>query len=178
MVRIPPPRLYFRWRAAAYVPLARKTTWLDGFFVMATVAELLAHKGAEVIRAPETATVFECISEMVKHGAGSIIIVDPEDNMAGVFTERDYLRRIALEGRSSRQTPVTEVMTRDVVWVDPHYTVDECMAVMTKQKIRHLPVMDNGHLLGVISIGDCVRHHSEEAEARVQFLSDYIAGQY
>lgn len=145
---------------------------------MSTVAELLKHKGAEVLRAPATATVYECIAEMVSHGAGSIVIVNPDDEMVGIFTERDYLRRIALEGRSSKKTPVTEVMTREVVWVDPHYTVDECMAVMTKQKIRHLPVMENGHLVGVISIGDCVRHHSEEAEARVQFLSDYIAGQY
>ena len=145
---------------------------------MSTVAELLAHKGTEVLRAPETGTVFECISEMVKHGAGSIVIVNPDDEMVGVFTERDYLRRIALEGRSSKNTKVTDVMTRDVVWVDPHYTIDECMAVMTKQKIRHLPVMENGHLMGIVSIGDCVRHHSDEAEARVQFLSDYIAGQY
>ena len=145
---------------------------------MSTVAQLLKHKGAEVLRAPATATVYECIAEMVSHGAGSIVIVNPDDEMVGIFTERDYLRRIALEGRSSKKTPVTEVMTREVVWVDPHYTVDECMAVMTKQKIRHLPVMENRHLVGVISIGDCVRHHSEEAEARVQFLSDYIAGQY
>ncbi len=145
---------------------------------MSTVAELIGHKGAEVLRAPESATVFDCIAEMVKHHAGSIVVVNPDDEMVGIFTERDYLRRIALEGRSSRDTQVTEVMTRDVVWVDPHYTVDECMAVMTKQKIRHLPVLENGHLMGVVSIGDCVRYHSEEAEARVQFLSDYIAGQY
>ncbi len=145
---------------------------------MSTVAELVGHKGTEVLRAPEPATVFECIAETRKHGAGSIVIVNPEDEMVGIFTERDYLRRIALEGRSSRETPVTDVMTRNVVWVDPHYTVDECMAVMTKQKIRHLPVLENGKLMGIVSIGDCVRHHSEEAEARVQFLSDYIAGQY
>ncbi len=145
---------------------------------MSTVAELLEHKGAEVLRAPESATVFECIAEMVKYGAGSIIIVNPEDAVVGIFTERDYLRRIALEGRSSKNTPVSDVMTRDVVWIDPHYSVDECMAVMSKKKIRHLPVMESGHLSGVISIGDCVRHHSAEAEARVQYLSDYIAGQY
>lgn len=145
---------------------------------MSTVAELLEHKGAEVLRVPESATVYECIAEMVGHGAGSVIVVNPDDEIMGIFTERDYLRRIALEGRSSKKTPVTEVMSPDVVCVDPHYTVDECMAVMTKQKIRHLPVMENGHLVGVISIGDCVRNYSEEAQARVQFLSNYIAGQY
>ncbi len=145
---------------------------------MTTVAELLSHKGTDVLRVPASATVFECIADMVSRGAGSVLIVNPDDEVLGIFTERDYLRRIALEGRSSRSTPVAEVMTRDLVSVDPQYSVDECMAVMTKQKIRHLPVMESGRLVGIVSIGDCVRHYSKEAEARVRFLRDYIAGQY
>lgn len=141
------------------------------------VHDILRHKGTNVLTIEPSATVFESISRMVDHNVGSILVVE-DDEVAGIFTERDYLRRIVLEGRTSKTTRVEEVMTSDVVWVDPGYTVDECMALMTENKCRHLPVLDDGELTGLISIGDCVKQVSRTARARVEELQNYISGKY
>jgi CBS domain-containing protein len=137
----------------------------------------LQHKGSDVLTIEPSATVYEAIAQMVDRNVGSILVME-DDEIAGIFTERDYLRRIVLEGRTSKTTRVAEVMTADVVWVDPGYTVEECMALMTDQKCRHLPVLNDGDLAGIISIGDCVKQASRTAQARAEELEKYISGTY
>lgn len=141
------------------------------------VSDVFRQKGREVISTSRTTTVYDAIATMVEHNVGSILIVDGEA-LCGIFTERDYLRRIILQGRTSKTTRIEEVMTADLVWVDPNFTLQECLAIMTEKKCRHLPVLDEGRLVGVISIGDCVRELFTETQARVQYLTDYITGQY
>lgn len=142
------------------------------------VADLLKHKGnGGVVSIDHRATVYEAIATMVERNVGSILVMDGK-RLVGIFTERDYLRRIILQGRTSKTTLIGEVMTDELVWVDPQFSLDECMAVMTETKCRHLPVLQDENVVGVISIGDCVKELSKEAQARVQYLTAYITGQY
>ena len=141
------------------------------------VADILRHKGSRVVTTPPMTTVYDAIATMVKHNVGSILITDG-DALAGIFTERDYLRRIILQGRTSRNTRIDEVMTTDVIEAAPHHTLEACMAAMTEKRCRHLPVVDDGMIVGIISLGDCVKALLNEAEARVQNLTEYITGQY
>lgn len=141
------------------------------------VSDILRHKGHEVLTTEPTATVYECIAEMVKHNVGSIVVVDGNE-VTGIFTERDYLRRIVLRGRTSKTTQVKEVMTTDVICVEPDASVENCMQIMTAQKCRHLPVLEDGTLNGIISIGDCVKQVSREAQSQVDNLKAYITGKY
>lgn len=142
-----------------------------------TIADLLRQKGSDVLTIDKTATVYEAIEKMEDLHVGSVIVMD-DDEVVGIFTERDYLRRIVLQGRTSKTTPVQDVMTRELVCVDPNYSIQECMAVMTERKFRHLPVIDNGRLAGIVSIGDLVKAISDDAQARVHYLTDYITGKY
>jgi CBS domain-containing protein len=144
---------------------------------MSRVAEILAGKEGPVHTIAHEATVYDAIERMVRHNVGSLIVMENE-TMTGIFTERDYLRRIALEGRTSRNTRVSEVMTRDLIVVGPEESVEDCMAIMSQRRIRHLPVMRDGALAGVVSIGDVVRHLSREREVEIRFLKDYISGRY
>lgn len=142
-----------------------------------TIADLLRQKGSDVLTIDKTATVYEAIERMEDLHVGSIIVMD-DDEVVGIFTERDYLRRIVLQGRTSKTTPVQDVMSRELVCVDPSYSIQECMAVMTERKFRHLPVIDDGRLAGIVSIGDLVKAISDDAQARVHYLTDYITGKY
>jgi CBS domain-containing protein len=142
-----------------------------------TVEEILRQKGTEVLTTDPNSTVFDAIARMVDHNVGSILVTD-DGEIEGIFTERDYLRRIVLEGRTSKTTRVEEVMSTDVVWVDPSYTADECMALMTEHKCRHLPVLSDDTLTGIVSIGDCVKQVSRTARSRVEELQKYISGRY
>lgn len=146
--------------------------------MQSTVSEILREKGNWVLTIRPDATVFEAISEMEKKRVGAVVILDGDERMLGIFTERDYLRRIVLRGRTSKTTRIDEVMTSNVICVHPSYTVGECMATMTDKKLRHLPVVDEGKLVGIISIGDCVKKISREAQAQVRFLTDYVTGKY
>ena len=141
------------------------------------VADIIRHKGGRVVTCGRATTVFDAITKMVEHNVGSILVTDDEA-LRGIFTERDYLRRIILQGRTSKTTRIEEVMTADVLQASPHSTIKECMATMTNQRCRHLPVVEDGELVGLISLGDCVKELLGEAEARVQNLTDYITGQY
>lgn len=143
----------------------------------ASIADILRHKGDWVITIDRAATVFKTIGRMVEHNVGAILVVE-KGKLCGIFTERDYLRRIALEGRSSKTTRVDEVMTEDVLVVGPDATVEECLAIMTENKCRHLPVLRDEHLSGIISIGDCVREMNERAEVQLENLERYVTGQY
>lgn len=142
------------------------------------ISAILKRKGDWVITIDRSATVFETIQRMVEHNVGAIVVTD-NGELCGIFTERDYLRRIALEGRTSRTTNVEEVMTTEVICVAPSATVRECMQIMTAHHCRHLPVLrGDANLSGIISIGDCVRLLSQQAEAEVEELRSYIAGIY
>ena len=141
------------------------------------IASVLSHKGGDVVSIGPDATVFEAISRMVERNVGAIVVVEG-DALRGIFTERDYLRRIALEGRTSRETRVRDAMTADLVTVGPDATTSACLALMTARKIRHLPVLRDGALVGVVSIGDCVRADAEEALSEADELRRFVSGGY
>jgi CBS domain-containing protein len=141
------------------------------------VAALLKQKGDWVVTIDPDATVFDTIGRMVEQNVGAIVVAE-RGEVRGIFTERDYLRRIALQGRTSRETRVSEVMTADLVTVDPDTEVDECLAIMTQRKIRHLPVLRDGHLAGIVSIGDCVRVRLDEATEQAEGLQRFVSGDY
>ena len=142
------------------------------------VSALLARKDGTVVTIAPDATVYQAIERMVAHNVGAIVVVDG-DALAGIFTERDYLRRIALEGRTSRETAVRDVMTADLVTVTPDDAVDACLGTMSDRKIRHLPVLDaGGALVGVVSIGDCVRLVADRARGEADALQSFVSGGY
>lgn len=144
---------------------------------MDQVRDILAVKGATVHTIEKNATVFEAIKKMVDNGVGSLIVMDG-DAICGIFTERDYLRRIVLEGRTSKTTRTGEVTTERLIVVEPSRSLDDCMALMTRERIRHLPVLDKGRLAGVVSIGDIVKCLSKQQAAEIRYLTDYITGKY
>jgi CBS domain-containing protein len=144
---------------------------------MSRVADIIALKGPIVHTLDKRATVFEAVRTMVDHNIGSLVVTDG-DAVHGIFTERDYLRRIVLEGRTSKTTTLAEVASERVIVVDPSRLLEECMATMTSEHLRHLPVIDGGKLAGIISIGDIVKHLSRERDAEVRYLTDYISGKY
>jgi CBS domain-containing protein len=137
------------------------------------VKEILADKGGEVFQIGADATVFEAVKQMVETGVGSLLVTE-EGEITGIFTERDYLRRMALEGRNDKETPVRDVMSSPLVVVTPETPIDECMAVMTDRRIRHLPVVEAGEVVGLISIGDAVKFRSKQQSFEIQYLTDYI----
>jgi CBS domain-containing protein len=143
---------------------------------MADVAKILAEKGGDVIRISGDATVFDAIKRMVEANVGAILVTgNNPDSIEGIFTERDYLRRIAVEGRTSRDTLVRDVMTAPVLVVGPETTVEEAMALMTDRRIRHAPVVEDDRLVGMVSIGDLVRLQSQEQSFKIRYLTEYIS---
>jgi CBS domain-containing protein len=144
---------------------------------MSTVSDLLRTKERLVHTIGKTATVFEAVSKMVAKNVGALVVLD-EGTPCGIITERDYLRKIAVEGRSSKTTFVAEIMSAGLVYVDPDTEVEECMSLMTHRRIRHLPVLDAGHLVGLISIGDAVKSLASERQSQVEELTAYVQGRY
>jgi CBS domain-containing protein len=142
---------------------------------MATVAQILDAKGREVWSIDPDATVYEAVRLMADKGIGALLVMK-DGELAGIVTERDYARKIVLEGRSSRKTPVREVMTTRVLFVQPDQTVAECMALMTDKRTRHLPVLDSKRVVGVVSIGDLVKSVIEEQQVVIEQLQHYISG--
>ena len=137
------------------------------------LSEILGEKSGDVIRIGGDATVYEAVQAMVEANVGALLVTEG-DEISGIFTERDYLRRIAVEGRRSRDTSVREVMSSPVLIVNPGTTVDETMALMTDRRIRHAPVVEDGALVGMISIGDLVKFISKKQSFQIQYLTDYI----
>jgi CBS domain-containing protein len=141
---------------------------------VSTVAEILQEKSGDVIRIDGGATVFDAVKAMVEANVGALLITDGEQ-ITGIFTERDYLRRIAVEGRRSRDTIVSDVMSSPVLVVTQATTVEEAMALMTDKRIRHAPVVDESGLVGIISIGDLVKFTSKQQSYQLQYLTEYIS---
>jgi CBS domain-containing protein len=138
------------------------------------VAKLLEEKGNDVFRIDADATVFDAIKRMVDSNVGALLVTD-HGRVVGVVTERDYLRRVTLEGRTEEETRVREIMTSALVYVTPETSVEECMAVMTERRIRHLPVFtESRELVGIVSIGDLVKFKSKEQDFRIKLLTEYI----
>ena len=142
-----------------------------------TVRSILKVKGGTVWSVSPQATVYEALQLLAEKDVGALIVV-AGGKPAGVFSERDYARKLALHGKSSRETLVQEVMSGSVVFVSPDQTVDECMRIMTRHRIRHLPVLEGADLVGVVSIGDLVNSIISAQAETIHQLSSYIAGKY
>jgi CBS domain-containing protein len=140
---------------------------------MHPLSEILAEKSGAVIEIDGGETVYEAVKAMVAANVGALLVTDG-GAIAGIFTERDYLRRIAVEGRRSRDTLVREVMSSPVICVTPDTSVDEGMALMTDRRIRHAPVVQDGDVIGMVSIGDLVKFTSQKQTFQIQYLQDYI----
>ena len=142
---------------------------------MSRVSEILRGKGTDVLKIDASSTVFDAIKKIVDKNVGSILVTEG-DEVVGIMTERDYLRKIAVLGRTSHETLVNEIMTAPLVYVTPETTIEESMAIMTDRRIRHLPVVENEDVVGIISIGDLVKFQSREQSFQIQYLTDYISG--
>ena len=142
-----------------------------------TVRMILKNKGNYVWSLPPERTVYEAISMMAEKSVGTIVILSGEQ-LVGIISERDYARKVVLKGKLSKETLVSEIMSSPVTTVDPDRTADECMRLMTEKRIRHLPVMDQGKLVGVVSIGDLVKAIVSVQAETIQYLSDYIGGKH
>lgn len=141
---------------------------------MSHVSEILDEKGHRVLKIDADVSVLAAVKQMVEANVGSLLVTEGGE-VTGIVTERDYLRRVAAEGRVDAETAVREITSAPLIVVTPETSVDECMAVMTSRRIRHLPVVDGGEVTGIISIGDVVKYQSKQQSVQIQFLHDYIA---
>jgi CBS domain-containing protein len=142
---------------------------------MTTVKQILDSKGHDIYAVSPTETVYESLQQMADKRIGALLVMD-DDKLLGIVTERDYARKVILEGKASRDIPVEEIMTRKVLCVPPERTVDECMALMSDKRARHLPVVDHKRVIGVVSIGDLVKVVISEQRFLIDQLQHYIAG--
>ncbi|MBI2211720.1 MAG: CBS domain-containing protein [Deltaproteobacteria bacterium] len=142
---------------------------------MITVRDILRAKGNQIWSVSPDATVFSALELMAEKNTGALVALDGE-SLAGIFSERDYARKVILKGKASKETSVREIMTSEVTTVRPSQSVDECMALMTDKRIRHLPVFEEDKLVGLISIGDVVKAVISEREFTIKQLESYITG--
>jgi CBS domain-containing protein len=139
------------------------------------IGTILKSKGRQVWSVPPTASVFDAIEAMAEKQVGALPVMDG-DRLVGIISERDYARKIILMGRSSRETPVTEIMSSPVLTVTPENTIGECMVIITEHRIRHLPVVDHDRVVGVVSIGDLVNWIISVQQETIKHLESYITG--
>ncbi|MGH8106225.1 MAG: CBS domain-containing protein [Arenimonas sp.] len=141
---------------------------------MRNAQQILDQKGHRIVSAAPTNTVREVISLMAEHNIASVLIMKGNE-LVGILTERDYARKVILHGRSSADTPVSDIMTSPVLCVSPSETAQKCMSLMTEKKCRHLPVRDNGQIIGMVSIGDLVKAVIEDQQQEIEQLTQYIS---
>ena len=142
---------------------------------MVTIRQLLDQKGGKVCSIHPDATVFDAVAKMADNDIGSLIVMD-SDVLVGIITERHYARNVILKGRTSPATLVREIMERQVITVRPEQTVEECMALMTDKRVRHLPVIEGGRIAGIVSIGDLVKSVIDDQKFVIDQLHHYISG--
>ena len=142
---------------------------------MKRVKDILAVKGQAIYSIAPDASVYDAMKQMADKGIGALLVMESE-RLVGVISERDYARKVILLGRSSRSTQVKEIMTAHVLYAQPLQNIDECMAIMTERRVRHLPVVDAGKVIGVISIGDLVKSIITEQKFIIEQLEKYITG--
>ena len=142
---------------------------------MYTVRHLLQVKGNRIWSVSPSATVYEALELMATQNIGALLVIEG-DQTVGIFTERDYARKVVLKGKSSKTATVGELMTTEVLYVNPDDTIENCMALMTEKRARHLPVLENGKLAGVVSIGDVVKAIISDREFMIRELERYITG--
>ena len=140
---------------------------------MGKVRDILKTKGKAVFSVEPSIMVYQAIEQMCDKNIGGLVIVE-NGNLVGIFTERDYARKLILKGKSSRDTPISELMTKNPITVTPDNTIEECMNIMSGKRIRHLPVVEDNHLVGMISIGDAVKYIIEEQKSIIEHLEHYI----
>lgn len=142
---------------------------------MNSVRQLLHTKGSNIFSISPSASVYEALRKMADNDIGSLVVVE-KGKLAGLFTERDYARKIALKGRSSMDTPVADLLDHETVYVTPDDTVEQCMALMTTRRTRHLPVLENDEVVGIVSIGDVVKQMIAEKDSMIEQLQRYVYG--
>ncbi|MBU6398792.1 MAG: CBS domain-containing protein [Verrucomicrobia bacterium] len=145
--------------------------------IIDNINAVLHQKGTQVWSISPDATVFEAIQFMAEKNIGALLVMKA-DQLLGMFSERDYTRKVALKGKSSKQTTVKEIMTTPIVTVRLEHTVEECMRLMTDHRVRHLPVVENNRVIGVVSIGNLVNWIISTQSSTIDQLENYIAGQY
>ena len=142
---------------------------------MESINQLLHQKGLEIWSIGPDEFVFEAIRLMAEKTIGALIVID-DGRMVGIVSERDYARKVILQGKASKTTPVSEIMTSKLVTVTTHQSVDDCMSIMTARKVRHLPVVDGDELVGVLSLGDLVKSIIDDKQHTIEDLQHYISG--
>lgn len=143
---------------------------------MGLVKNLLDYKGRDVHKIRTNDTVFSALEQLAKYDVGALVVVDKHDKIVGIFSERDYARKVILKGKSSKGTKVKEMMTSTVYYVKPENYLRECLELMTKKRTRHLPVMESDKLVGLVSIGDIVNRIITEQKTKIKDLESYIVG--
>jgi signal-transduction protein with cAMP-binding, CBS, and nucleotidyltransferase domain len=140
---------------------------------MDRVSDVLKGKAGTLLTIASDESVYDMVKQMVDANVGSLLVT-VGGRIEGIVTERDYLRRVTLEGRTDKDTPVSEIMTSPLIVVTPETPVDECMAIMTDRRIRHMPVVQDGEVVSLVSIGDLVKFQSQQQDFKIQYLTDYI----
>ena len=142
---------------------------------MGVIQNVLQAKGNTVFSISPFATVYSALEIMVEKNVSALVVID-NDKLIGIFTERDYARKLILKGRFSKETPIGDIMTETLITVTPDSTIDTCLQLMTNKFIRHLPVIENGKLVGLVSIGDLVKFKIEEQKFIIENMQQYITG--
>tara|TARA_Y100000294_G_scaffold3529_1_gene3767 strand:- start:836 stop:1270 length:435 start_codon:yes stop_codon:yes gene_type:complete len=144
---------------------------------MTTIAQLLNTKGDQIWSVEPKATIFEALEIMSEKEIGALLVME-DGKLTGIFSERDYARKVILKGKSSKETPVGELMTKKVFYIDSQKTINDCMAMMTAKRIRHVPVIEDNQVMGIVTIGDVVNQIISEQEVTINHLENYITGSH
>ena len=144
---------------------------------MTTIAQLLNTKGDQIWSVEPKATIFEALEIMSEKEIGALLVME-DGKLTGIFSERDYARKVILKGKSSKETPVGELMTKKVFYIYPQKNINDCMAMMTAKRIRHVPVIEDNQVVGIVTIGDVVNQIISEQEVTINHLENYITGSH